>query len=116
MADIITPHITQLTSLLSESACRSLKPIKIDCNFIEVSDGFCFDIEGKRFIRNPKQLIVIYVGFLGVRFVLGVRLELRGRGEVKLLSSLKFVRIMLENSNLAQFQKIYLLVPWPWPP
>ena len=56
IADIITPHITQLTSLLSEPACRLADPIKVDCNFIEVSDGFCFDIEGRKFIRNPKPL------------------------------------------------------------
>ena len=53
-SDIITPHITQLTSLLSEPACRLLEPIKIDYNFIEASDGFCFDTDGKKFIRNPK--------------------------------------------------------------
>ena len=40
ISDIITLHITQLTSLLSEPACWLLKPIKIDYNFIEVSDGF----------------------------------------------------------------------------
>ena len=56
IADIITPHITKLTSLLSEAACRLLVPIKIDYNFIEVSDGFCFDIEGKKFTRNRKPL------------------------------------------------------------
>ena len=49
IADIITPHITQLT-------IRLLEPIKIDYNFIEACDVFCFDIEGKNFIRNPKQL------------------------------------------------------------
>ena len=53
-SDIITPHIAQLTSLLSEPACRLLEPIKIDYNFIEASDGFCFDTDGKKFIRNPK--------------------------------------------------------------
>ena len=56
IVDIITPHITQLTSLLSETACRLLEPIKIDHNFIEANDWFCFDIEGKKFIRYPKQL------------------------------------------------------------
>ena len=49
IADIIAPHITQLTSLLSE-------PIKIYFNFVEVSDGFCFDIESKKFIKNPERL------------------------------------------------------------
>ena len=55
IADVITPYITQLTSLLSEHTCWLLKPIKIGYNFIE-SDRFCFDIEGKKFIRNPKRL------------------------------------------------------------
>ena len=57
IADIITPHITQLRNLLSESACRLLEPIKIDFKFVEVSDGFCSDIEGKKFNKNPKRLI-----------------------------------------------------------
>ena len=48
--------MTHLTTLLSEPACQLLAPIKIDFNFIEVSDGFCFDIERKTFIRNPKRL------------------------------------------------------------
>ena len=56
IADIITPHITQLTSLLPEPACRLLDPIKIDYNFIKVSDGFYFDTDGKKFIRKPKRL------------------------------------------------------------
>ena len=33
-----------------------LEPIKIDYNFIEVSDGFGFDVKGKKFIRNPQWL------------------------------------------------------------
>ena len=56
IADIKTPHITQITSLFSEPACRLLEPIKIYFNFIEVCDGFRFDIEEKKFIRNPKRL------------------------------------------------------------
>ena len=56
ITDIIIPHITQLTSLLFETACRLLEPIKIYFNFIEFSDGFYFDKEGKTFIRNPKRL------------------------------------------------------------
>ena len=56
LIDITTPHITQLTSLLFDPACRLLEPIKMDYDFIGVSDGFCFDIEGKKFIRNPKQM------------------------------------------------------------
>ena len=36
VADLIAPHVTQLTTLLSEPACRLIKPIEIDYNFIEV--------------------------------------------------------------------------------
>ena len=48
ITDIITPHITQLARLLSK--------LKINFNFVDVSDGFWSDIEGKKFIRNPKGL------------------------------------------------------------
>ena len=51
IANIITPNKFVIGACLSITG-----PIKIDYNFIEVSDGFCFDMEGKKFIRNPKQL------------------------------------------------------------
>ena len=51
IADIITPNKFVIGACLSITG-----PIKIDYNFIEISDGFCFDMEGKKFIRNPKQL------------------------------------------------------------
>ena len=54
---LLTDLLTYLlTSLLSKPACRLLEPIKIDYNFIEVSDRFCLDIEEKKFIRNPRRL------------------------------------------------------------
>ena len=56
IADIITPHITQLTGLLSEPVCQLLEPIKLYFKLVEVSDEFCFDVEGKKFIKNPKRL------------------------------------------------------------
>ena len=46
IADIITPHITQLTSLLSEPVRQLLEPIKLDFKLVEVSDEFCFNVEG----------------------------------------------------------------------
>ena len=52
VADLIASHVTQLTTLLSEPACRLIKPIEIDYNFIEVEDQYLFDIEGKRFIKE----------------------------------------------------------------
>ena len=46
----------QPTNLLSEPACRLLEPINIDFDFVEVSDGFWFDMEGKNLIKNQKRL------------------------------------------------------------
>ena len=56
MADLIAPHVTQLSALLSEPACRLIKPIEIDYNFIEVEDQYLFDIAGKRFIKESGSL------------------------------------------------------------
>ena len=56
MADLIPPHVTQLSALLSELACRLIKPIGIDYNFIEVEDQYLFDIAGKPFIRESGSL------------------------------------------------------------
>ena len=48
--------MTQLTTLLSEPACRLSKPIEIDYNFIEVEDQYLFDIAGRRFIKESGSL------------------------------------------------------------
>ena len=56
VADLIAPHVTQLSALLSEPACRLIKPIEIDYNFIEVEDQYLFDIAGKRFIRESGSI------------------------------------------------------------
>ena len=56
VADLIASHVTQLTTLLSEPACRLIKPIEIDFNFIEVEDQYLFDIAGKRFIKESGSL------------------------------------------------------------
>ena len=56
VADLIAPHVTQLSALLSEPACRLIKPIEIDYNFIEVEDQYLFDIAGKRFIKESGSL------------------------------------------------------------
>ena len=56
LADLIALHVTQLTTLLSESACRLIKAIEIDYNFIEVEDQHLFDIAGKRFIKEIGSL------------------------------------------------------------
>ena len=56
VADLIASHVTQLTTLLSEPACRLIKPIEIDYNFIEVEDQYLFDTAGKRFIKEIGSL------------------------------------------------------------
>ena len=56
VADLIASHVTQLTTLLPEPACRLIKPIKIDYNFIEVEDQYLFDIAGNRFIKESRSL------------------------------------------------------------
>ena len=56
VADLIAPHVTQLTTLLSEPACRLIKPIEIDYNFIAVEHQYWFDIAGKRFIKESGSL------------------------------------------------------------
>ena len=56
VTDLIASHVTQLTTLLSEPACRLTKPIEIDYNFIEVGDQYLFDIAGKRFIKESGSL------------------------------------------------------------
>ena len=56
VADLIAPHVTQLTRLLSEPAWRLIRPIEIDYNFIEVEDQYLFDIAGKRFIKESRLL------------------------------------------------------------
>ena len=57
IATVITPVAKQLINFLSQPACRLIKPIEIDFNYIEVEPfGTCFDIEGKRFVADPKGL------------------------------------------------------------
>ena len=56
VADLIAPHVTQLTTLLSEPACRLIKPIEIDYSFIEVKHQYLFDIAGKRFTKESGSL------------------------------------------------------------
>ena len=56
VADLIAPHVTQLSALLSEPTCRLIKPIEMDYNFIEVEDQYLFDVAGKRFIKESGSL------------------------------------------------------------
>ena len=56
LTDLIAPHVTQFTTLLSEPAFRLIKPIEIDYNFIEVEHQYLFDITGKRFTKESGSL------------------------------------------------------------
>ena len=57
VADVILPCINQLVNVLSDPDCRLIKSIRIDHNFIEVLPrGMCFDIERKKFRKDPKNL------------------------------------------------------------
>ena len=48
VADLVAPHVTQFTTLLSEPTCRLIKSNEIDYNFTEVEDQYFLDIPGKR--------------------------------------------------------------------
>lgn len=57
IAEQIVTFIPTLTSLLSDSNCRLIKPISIDYNYIEcLPRGTCFNIEKKCFEVNPINL------------------------------------------------------------
>ena len=53
LADLIALHVTQLSTLLSEPACRL---IIYDSNFIEVEHQYLSDIAGKRLIKESGSL------------------------------------------------------------
>ena len=56
VADLIASQVTQLTTLWSEPACRLIKPIEVDYNFIEVENQYLFDTVGKRLIKESGSL------------------------------------------------------------
>ena len=57
IADQIVTQVTPIISLLSVSACRIIKPLIIDYNFIEVTPfGTCFNISEKCFQVDPPTL------------------------------------------------------------
>ena len=71
VADIVAIHVHTLTSLLSEPACRLIKPINIDYNFIEVEEGYCFNIEKKVFELQPKDLKGSPQAFVKYKYIEG---------------------------------------------
>lgn len=57
VAESISSHTSTLISLFSNPACRLIKPIEIDYNYIEVLPaGTLFDIAGKCFVTDDAQL------------------------------------------------------------
>ena len=57
IADQIANYVNPISNLLEEPACRLLKPLDIDFNYIEVlPEGTLFDIAGKTFTRDHKKL------------------------------------------------------------
>ena len=56
VADLIVPHVTQLTTLLSEPGWRLIKSIEIDYNLMEVEHQYLFDIARKRFTKESGSL------------------------------------------------------------
>lgn len=56
VADVLTPHISAVTHLLSQPSCRLIKPIIIDHNIIEVlPSGTCFHIAAKMFKHHDSM-------------------------------------------------------------
>ena len=67
VANVLTPYITTVTSLLSNPACRLIKPITINYNLIEVlPPGTCFHIVSKSFRHHNS----IYSGITPIPFVM----------------------------------------------
>lgn len=57
LRESIILHVNSLINLLSKPACKVIKPIEIDFNFIEcLPQGYCFDIFNKCFVKDPADL------------------------------------------------------------
>jgi len=56
VADVVANQAYQVTRLLAEPACRVINQLKIDYNYIEVLNGYFFNIERKLFEENPETL------------------------------------------------------------
>ena len=70
IADMVGSHVTQIISLLSVKACRLIKPVVIDYNYIEVLPrGTCFNIEMKTFETDPKGLKGSVLFFCNLWFI-----------------------------------------------
>ena len=71
VADAIRYHVGTLTSLLGERSCRLIKPIEIDFDYLELLDGYCFDIPVKTFTKTPRRLKGSPQAFVKYQYVPG---------------------------------------------
>lgn len=53
VADALAGSTWDVIKLLQEPSCGMIKQLKINYNFIEVENGWFFDIENKDFVRDP---------------------------------------------------------------
>lgn len=56
VADALSGVTWEVIRLIEKPACQIITQMKIDYNFIEVKDGYYFDIENKCFVKNPKLM------------------------------------------------------------
>ena len=53
VADALAGLTWEVIKLLKEPECRMIKQLKIDYNYIEVENGYFFDIWNKEFVKKP---------------------------------------------------------------
>ena len=51
--DVIVPHFSKLESMLADPECEFTRPIRINYDLIEVSNGRCFSISKRQFVEHP---------------------------------------------------------------
>ena len=51
--NVIVPHFSKLESMLADPECEFTRPIRINYDLIEVSNGWCFSISKRQFEVNP---------------------------------------------------------------
>ena len=45
-------HFKNVENILAHAACEMIQQLEFDCNLIEVSNGFCFNISQRAFVSN----------------------------------------------------------------
>ena len=51
--DMIINHFSMLEPVLTDPECEFTRQLRINSDLIEVSDGWCFSISSRGFVRNP---------------------------------------------------------------